>query len=279
MKLEWDKLDERLFETGTDHGVLYIVDNRGQYTNSVVWNGLTGITESNSGAEETALWADNIKYATLRSAEEYGLTIEAYGCPDEFHACDGSSTVIPGLMIGQQGRKSFGFSYRTRIGNSVRGADYGYKLHLVYGCSASPSERGYQTINESPDAVTLSWEISTTPATIPGFKPVSHIIIDSTAVDPEPLAELEEALYGTEDSDPFLPLPAEALYIVTGEKARTNIRVNSNYVDKPEDYNFTFVDDGEGNITIGLVKVASGSEPIPYTYTDTGDGNIVITAA
>ena len=206
-KLEWDKLDERYFETGTDHGVLYVAKDDGTYDDGVVWNGLTGITESNSGAEETALWADNIKYATLRSAEEYGLTIEAYGCPEEFYACDGTAIITDGVLIGQQGRKSFGFSYRTRVGNATLGSDYGYKLHLVYGCSAAPSERGYQTINESPDAITLSWEISTTPVSVTGYKPTAHIVIDSTAVDAAKLEAIEAILYGSNNAEPTLPDP------------------------------------------------------------------------
>ena len=214
-KLVWDELDERVIETGTDHGVLFVVKNDGSYDKGVVWNGLTGITESNSGAEETALWADNIKYATLRSAEEYGLTIEAYGCPKEFRECDGSATTLGGIVLGQQTRKNFGFSYRTRIGNSVQGIDYGYKLHLVYGCSASPSERSYQTVNESPDAITLSWEVSTTPVPVTGYKPTAHLIIDSTEVNAAKLATLEDLLYGTNNAESSLPSPDEVIAIFT----------------------------------------------------------------
>lgn len=205
--LTWDNTGERKFETGTKKGVLFVMNDNGQYGEGVAWNGLTGVTESNSGAEETALWADDMKYAVMRSAEEFGLTIEAYQCPPEFYACDGSEEAATGVTISGQGRKTFGFSYVTTIGNDVNGRDHGYKLHLVYGCSASPSERSYQTINDSPDAITLSWEVSTQPINVTGHKPTAHIIIDSTAVPEQKLKDFEATLYGSGSTAPTLPLP------------------------------------------------------------------------
>lgn len=211
--LEWDKNGERYYETGTDRGVLYPMDN-GVYEKGVVWNGLTAVTESPSGAEPTDLYADDIKYATLRSAETFGATIEAYTYPDEFAECDGSATLTEGVYVGQQPRKSFGFSYRTRLGNDVSD-DAGYKLHIVYGCTASPSEKGYATINDSPEAITFSWEITTTPVNVAGMKPTATIVIDSTKVEPEKLTKLEKALYGDTESEPKLPLPNEILTIMS----------------------------------------------------------------
>ena len=233
--LEWDKTGQKFYETGDKKMVLYVSDvgTPGSYLPGVAWNGITAVSSNDSGAEETALWADDIKYAVLRSAPEYGGTIEAYQCPTEFYQCDGSAVVGDGVVIGQQGRKTFGISYVTTIGNDVMGTDYGYKIHLVWGCSASPSERSYQTINDSPDAITLSWEFTTTPTpvgsvTINGtateFKPVSHIVIDASkyitdGVKDERLVELEEMLYGKDDSAPnandgtapTLPTPATVI--------------------------------------------------------------------
>lgn len=214
MKLQWDKTGERSYETGIDHVVLY-PQVGGAYPKGVAWNGATSVSESPSGAEDTALYADNIKYLTLKSAEEYGMTIEAYTYPDEFEACDGTATLADGVKLGQQSRQNFGLSYRTKIGNDADGQDAGYKLHLVYGCSASPSERQYQTVNDSPEAITFSWEISTTPVNVDGYKPVSLITIDSTKADKDKLAQLEDILYGKdgedggEGTDPRLPLPDE----------------------------------------------------------------------
>lgn len=199
-KLVWDESGNRTFETGVDHGVLYPVDNSGAYPSGVAWNGLTSISESPSGAEDTALYADNIKYLNLKSAEEFGMTIEAYTYPDEWEQCDGTATLADGVKLGQQSRKGFGLSYRTKIGNDTDGDAHGYKLHLVYGCSASPSERSYQTVNDSPEAITFSWEISTTPVLLDGYKAVSLITIDSTKADPTKLANLENILYGSEDT-------------------------------------------------------------------------------
>lgn len=213
-RIVWDKTGERYYETGVKMGVLYPIQEGGVYNKGVAWNGLTAVTESPSGAEATPLYADDIKYLNLISNEEFGCTIEAYTYPDEFAECDGSAALAAGVMIGQQKRKIFGLSYRTAFGNDVNGTDYGYKLHLVYGCLAAPSEKAYSTINDSPEAITFSWEVSTTPVSVSGFKPTSQITIDSTKVQAEKLAALEEILYGKdagvgEAADPRLPLPDE----------------------------------------------------------------------
>lgn len=213
--LVWDDTGNKKFETGTKKGVLFVTNNNGTYGEGVAWNGLTAVTASSSGAEETALWADDIKYASMRSAEEFGATIEAYQCPPEFYACDGSADLTTGVTIGQQGRKSFGFSFVTTIGNDVSGTDYGYKIHLIYGASASPSERAYQTINDSPDAMTLSWEITTTPVNVTGHKPTAHIVIDSTLADPTKLTAFEAILYGSTTAASRLPLPDEVKSLLT----------------------------------------------------------------
>ena len=212
-KLVWDTTGERYYETGVKKGVLY-VQTAGAYPNGVAWNGLTAVTESPSGAEATALYADDIKYLNLMSNEEFGATIEAYTYPDEFAACDGSAALVDGVMIGQQKRSAFGLCYRTAIGNDTDGSDYGYKLHLVYGCQAAPSEKGYATINDSPEAITFSWEVTTTPVEVTGHKPTSCITIDSTKVEPGKLAALEKVLYGDTDIEPRLPLPDEITSIM-----------------------------------------------------------------
>ena len=214
-KLTWDNTGERIFETGVKQGVLYPIQSDGKYTKGVAWNGLTAVTESPSGAEATALYADDIKYLNLLSNEEFGATIEAYTYPDEFAECDGSAELATGVMIGQQKRKTFGLCYRTTIGNDVEGNDYGYKLHLVYGCLAAPSEKGYSTINDNPDAITFSWEVSTTPVNVEGFKPTSQITIDSTKADPTKLAALEAVLYGGAETEAKLPLPDEVATLMT----------------------------------------------------------------
>ena len=207
--LVWDDTGNKKFETGTKNGVLFVADptQPNGYGPGIAWNGLTAVTESNSGAEETALWADDIKYASLRSAEEFGATIEAYQCPLEFYQCDGSASIADGVIINQQGRKSFAFSYVTTIGNDVNGTDYGYKIHIIYGATASPSERAYQTINDSPDAITLSWEITTTPVNVKNHKPTAHLIIDSTLVDPAKLTAFKEVLYGSSSAESAIMLP------------------------------------------------------------------------
>lgn len=218
MKLVWDKTGEHFYETGVKNGVLYPMSASGTYPKGVAWNGLTAITESPSGAEATALYADDIKYLNLMSNEEFGATVEAYTYPDEFAECDGSASLTEGVYIGQQARKTFGLCYRTTLGNDSKGNDYGYKLHIIYGAMASPSEKAYSTINDSPDAITFSWELSTTPVTVANFKPTASLTIDSTKVDPKKLATLEEILYGKDGTgedhstgavDPRLPLPDE----------------------------------------------------------------------
>ena len=213
-RIVWDKTGERYYETGVKMGVLYPIQTDGRYSKGVAWNGLTAVTESPSGAEPTPLYADDIKYLNLISNEEFGCTIEAYTYPDEFADCDGSAALAAGVMIGQQKRKTFGLAYRTAFGNDSDGVDHGYKLHLVYGCLAAPSEKAYATINDSPEAITFSWEVSTTPVSVTGFKPTSQITIDSTKVKPEKLTALEEILYGKDGDggsavEPRLPLPDE----------------------------------------------------------------------
>ena len=210
-KLVWDETGKRTFETGVDHGILYLLDSNNQYNTGIAWNGLTGVTESPSGAEQTALYADNIKYLNLTSAEEFGATITAYTYPDEFGQCDGSAELATGVQIGQQARKVFGLSYRTMSGNDVDGQDHGYKLHLIYGAQASPSEKSYQTINDSPEAISFSWEITTTPVEVEGYKPTACVTIDSTKVDATKLAALEKILYGDDNVEPSLPTPNEVI--------------------------------------------------------------------
>ena len=210
-----DNTGERLFETGVKNGVLYPIQAGGKYTKGVAWNGLISVTESPSGAEATALYADDIKYVNLLSNEEFGATIEAYTYPDEFAECDGSGTLAEGVLLGQQQRKVFGLCYRTTIGNDVDGNDHGYKLHLVYGCLAAPSEKAYSTINDNPDAITFSWEVTTTPVNVTGFKPTSQITIDSTKVAKEKLTAIEALLYGSEEKEPSLPLPDELAAVLS----------------------------------------------------------------
>ena len=216
-KLVWDQTGERLYETGVKQGVLYPQAENGTYPKGVAWNGLTTVTESPSGAEATPLYADDIKYLNLISTEELGGTIEAYTYPDEFAECDGSASIATGVYIGQQPRKTFGLSYRTTLGNDVDSNAYGYKLHLVYGALASPSEKAYATINDSPEAITFSWEFSTTPVNVNGFKPTANIVIDSTKVKAENLANLEKILYGDVEVEPRLPLPDEVATIMSAE--------------------------------------------------------------
>lgn len=213
-KLIWDNTGERQYETGVDRGVLYPIQEGGLYTKGVVWNGLTGITESPSGAEATPLYADNIKYLNLLSAEDFGCTIEAYMYPDEFAECDGSAEIATGVYAGQQARKVFGLCYRTVLGNDVDSNNHGYKLHLIYGCLASPSEKSYTTVNDSPEAITFSWEVKSTPVNVSGFKPTAVLTIDSTKVDGEKLAKLEDALYGSASTEAKLPTPDEVVAIV-----------------------------------------------------------------
>lgn len=219
-KLVWDQTGERLYETGVKQGVLYPQNDVGEYDLGVAWNGLTAVTESPSGAEATPLYADDIKYLNLMSNEEFGGTIEAYTYPEEFEQCDGSASIVTGVTIGQQPRKAFGLCYRTTLGNDVKNNDYGYKLHLVYGALAAPSEKAYATINDSPEAITFSWEFTTTPVNVTGHKPTASITIDSTKCKAENLAKLEAILYGSDDVEPRLPLPDEiATIMAEGEAA------------------------------------------------------------
>lgn len=217
-KLVWDKTGERFYETGVEKGVLY-PQVSGAYPKGVAWNGLTAVTESPSGAEPTPLYADNIKYLNLMSNEEFGATIEAYTYPDEFAECDGSAELSEGVRVGQQTRKTFGMSYVTRKGNDTEGTDHGYIIHLIYGALAAPSEKAYATINDSPEAITFSWEVSTTPVEVTGMKPTACVTIDSTKVDAGKLATLEGKLYGTDEpsGEPTLPLPDEIATIFAGE--------------------------------------------------------------
>ena len=210
-KLTWDQVGERLYETGVDHGVLYIPDATGVYKNGYAWNGLTTVTESPSGAESNPQYADNIKYINLVSAEQFGGTIEAFTYPDEFGQCNGETSPTPGVALGQQARKPFGLSYRTKVGNDTVGQDYGYKLHLIYGATAAPSEKAYATVNDSPEAMGLSWEITTSPVPVDGYNPVASLTIDSTKVDATQLAALEDLLYGAAATEPSLPLPADVI--------------------------------------------------------------------
>lgn len=223
-RIVWDETGKRYYETGVSQGVLYLFDTESNsYKNGVAWNGLTAVTESPSGAEATAIYADNIKYLSLTSLEEFGATIEAYTYPDEFAKCDGSAELVEGATIGQQNRQMFGLSYKTVLGNDVEYENHGYKLHIIYGCKAAPSEKSYATINDSPEAITFSWEITTTPVNVTGFKPTSCVTIDSTKADPEKLKDLEDVLYGTNagsEGTPAataarLPLPDEIKTLLT----------------------------------------------------------------
>lgn len=242
-KLVWDLTGERLYETGVKQGVLYPQGLGGTYPKGVAWNGLTAVTESPSGAEATPIYADDIKYLNLISAEEFGATVEAYTYPDEFAICDGSAEMVTGVKIGQQPRKAFGLSYKTTLGNDTEGNDYGYKLHIIYGAMAAPSEKGYATINDSPEAITFSWEVTTTPVAVAGFKPTASLTIDSTKVDAAKLAVLEDILYGTSGADAYLPLPdviaaifteaapsAVALESIVPDDDASSVAVDSNVI-------------------------------------------------
>ena len=218
-KLIWDSTGERLYETGVKQAALYVQDTGGTYPKGVAWNGITAVTESPSGAEATALYADDIKYLSLVSAEEFGATIEAYTYPDEFAECDGSASIATGVVIGQQKRKTFGLAYKTTLGNDVDNNDYGYKLHLIYGALAAPSEKAYATINDSPEAITFSWEVTTTPVSVAGYKPTAIVTIDSTKANKTKLAALEAILYGTEEVEARLPLPDEVATLMKEDGA------------------------------------------------------------
>lgn len=227
-KIEWDATGAHLYETGVKRGVLYVQESNGTYPKGVAWNGLSSVSEKPTGAESNAIWADDQKYLNLYSAEEFEASVEAYTYPEEFEACDGSASLADGVTIGQQDRKSFGLCYRTTLGNDVDGDNHGYKLHIIYGCKASPSEKNYETINDSPEAITFNWDITTVPVNVAGFKPTASLVIDSTKADPTKLAALEKILYGTpeipgesEENDPTpavdgrLPLPDEIKTLLT----------------------------------------------------------------
>lgn len=218
-KLEWDKTGERLWETGVEQAALFLLDEENKYSNGEAWNGLINVAEKPSGAQPTALWANNKKYGELLSTEEFGGSIEAYMYPDGFKACNGEAELVPGVTISQQDRKTFGLVYKTLIGNDVVGSKYGYKLHLVYGAKAAVSEKTNQTINESPEAMTMSWEFSTTPVDVAGFKPTSHLVINSKTVSAEKLAALEAVIYGGEEAEARLPLPDEVAELIGGAAA------------------------------------------------------------
>jgi hypothetical protein len=220
VRLAWDQIGERRYETGVDRGVLYIPDGAGVYSSGFSWSGLVSVTESPSGAEANPQYADNIKYLNLMSAEEFGATIEAFTYPDEFAQCDGTATPVAGLSIGQQSRRSFGLAYRTKVGNDLN-PDAGYKIHLVYGALAAPSEKAYTTVNDSPEPITFSWEVTTTPievGTVGGipYKPTASLVVDSTKVSAQTLSDLEDILYGTSGADPRLPMPAEIIEMMDG---------------------------------------------------------------
>lgn len=279
-KLVWDGTGNKRYETGVDKGVVYPINNQGIYTPGVAWNGLTSVSESPSGAEATALYADNIKYLNLYSAEEFGATIEAYTYPDEFALCDGSASIASGVTIGQQTRKIFGLCYKTLLGNDVEAQDFGYKLHLIYGCMASPSEKGYQTVNDSPEAITFSWEITTTPVNVTGFKPTASIVIDSTTIPADKLAALEDILYGTNSSDPRLPLPDEIATLVgTADSYAvnnylTNVTTSNDAAVATETYDAILTAD-EGYTIANVVVTMGGVDVTTVAYTS-GTGAISI---
>ena len=213
-KLVWDQTGEKLYETGVKNCALYVMDENNKYGKGVAWNGISSISESPSGAEPTAIYADDVKYLNLYSAEEYAATVEAYTYPDEFAQCDGSAEIATGISIGQQSRKTFGLAYVTTLGNDTENNDYGKKIHVIYGAKAAPSEKGYATINDSPEAITFSWSLSTTPVNVTGFKPTASVVIDSTKVSAENLKKLEDALFGSETADAKLLLPDEIIALV-----------------------------------------------------------------
>lgn len=277
--LRWDQVGTRKYETGVDRGVLYLPNNQGVYEEGVAWNGLTTVTESPSGAESNPQYADNIKYLDLQSAEEFGGTIEALTYPDEFGVCDGSAEAVPGVRVGQQPRRVFGFSYRSLIGNDTQGNDYGYKLHLIYGARVAPSERGYTTVNDSPEPIAFSWEFTTTPVEVPGFKPSAVITVDSNAVSASALTALQNALYGTDGSDPRLPLPAEVLQILANttvevETVRPTFDSATDTITIPSVTGVVYLIDGEvvtGNVVITEDTVVKARPASGYRFTNTSD--------
>lgn len=228
-KLVWDLTGERLYETGVKNGVLYVADASGVYGDGVAWNGLVTVTESPTGAEATPIYADDMKYLNIISAEEFEATIEAYTYPDEFMQCDGSAALggdLSGVFIGQQARKSFGFAYKTTLGNDAINNDYGYKLHILYGCVAAPSEKAYSTINDSPEAITFSWDIRTTPLQVPGFRPTASVVIDSTKVDAATMTAIEDALFGSTADPATILLPEDLIALLTPTVVTPTIVIN-----------------------------------------------------
>ena len=287
-RLVWDNTGDRLYETGVKMGVLYPYNSAlGQYDAGVVWNGLSSISESPSGAEANAIYADDIKYLELRSAEEFGATVEAYTYPDEFAICDGSAEVATGVRIGQQSRKRFGLCYRTIVGNDTETDSHGYKLHLIYNAMAAPSERQYQTVNDSPEAITFSWELTTTPIAVDGYKPTASLIIDSTKADATKLSALEDILYGDSSNEARLPLPAEVISVMGGDatveidlnRANLKLTVGQTYTLKastvPAGTAVTFSSDADSYATVGtntgkVTAVAEGLAVITASMTVDG---------
>lgn len=275
-RLVWDKTGERRYETGVDRGVLYIPNAQGLYENGVAWNGLTGVTESPTGAEATAQYADNIKYLNLVSAEEFGGTIEAFTYPDEFEQCNGVVELAPGLTAGQQNRQNFGFAYRSLIGNDVVGTAFGYKLNLVYGALAAPSEKARATVNDSPEAMTLSWAITTTPVEVPGAKPSAHLVFDSTKTPAGVLEAVENILYGTAGTSPRLPLPVELVALVGGATTvfPTAPTFNDGVITIPSVTGVTYYIDGEivtGAVAITEDTVVTARPNIGYVFPTVSD--------
>lgn len=265
-KLEWDKSGERIYETGVSNGVLYLLDNAGAYSQGVVWNGLTNVSESPEGAEATALYADNIKYLNLMSTEEFKATVEAYTYPDEFGTCNGELELADGVSIGQQKRKTFGMSYKTKVGNDVD-SDLGYKIHLIYGALAAPSEKAYATINDSPEAITFSWELSTTPVAVTGAKPTASLVIDSTKTTAEKMAAIEAILYGSENTEARLPLPDEVLSIMNGKEV-SSIAVTTAPTKTSYTAGETF--DATGMVVTATYTDATTAAVTNYTFSPSG---------
>jgi hypothetical protein len=282
-RVAWDQVGERRFETGVDHGVLYIPNTLGAYVNGYAWNGLTTVTESPSGAESNPQYADNIKYLNLLSVEEFGATIEAFTYPQEFEQCDGVASPTPGVLVGQQARKLFGLCYRTLLGNDTQNTDFGYKLHLVYGALAAPSEKAYGTVNDSPEAIGFSWDVTTTPVEVPGLKPSASLVIDSTLVDADALSALEDLLYGTVGTDPSLPLPADVFALFTGsitEVAPVEPTFAANVITIPTVAGVVYKIGGvtkTGTVTITQDTLVN-AVPIPgYVFTQPSDSDWLFT--
>lgn len=287
-KLSWDDTGKKFYETGVDHGVLYPQNNDGSYPKGVAWNGLTGVTESPSGADKNDIYADNIKYLTLRSAEDFGATVTCYTYPDEWEECDGSRSPVAGVKIGQQARRAFGMCYRTLIGNDIQGTEYGYKLHIIWNATASPSERAYATVNDSPEAIEFSYELATTPTGISGYKPIANMTIDSTLVPADKMAELEQVLYGVEGgADPKLPTPDEVIELLGGSSvpsvtvipSRIEITAGDTYslttqvVPAGTEIAWTTSDDTKATVSDAGVVTGEGAGSATITATITVDGH------